>query len=125
MDNFVSAKFFDKLFIHANVSSETIDEHLKVLIRIDTDQTDVIDTGFQELQSGFVWGNQWGNPWGNFTTAMQSTFIRDKGNRIAFSFTNKGLDDIGTNIIFYGFVISFKALTPHQPISNLQFGRLL
>ena len=125
LDNFVSAKFFDKLFIHANVSSETIDEHLKVLIRIDTDQTDVIDTGFQELQSGFVWGNQWGNPWGNFTTAMQSTFIRDKGNRIAFSFTNKGLDDIGTNIIFYGFVISFKALTPHQPISNLQFGRLL
>ena len=96
-----------------------------LFVKFLTDQTDVIDTGFQELQSGFVWGNQWGNPWGNFTTAMQSTFIRDKGNRIAFSFTNKGLDDIGTNIIFYGFVISFKALTPHQPISNLQFGRLL
>ena len=122
LDNFVSAKFFDKLFIHANVSADTIDEHLKVLVRIDTDQTDVIETGFQELQSGFIWGNPWGNPWGNFTTAMQSTFIRDKGNRIAFNFTNKDLTDIGTNIIFYGFVVSFKALTPHQPISNLQFG---
>lgn len=124
LDNFVSAKFFDKLFIHANVSADTIDTHLKVLVRIDTDQTDVIETGFQELQSGFIWGNPWGNPWGNFTTQMQSTFLREKGNRIAFSFTNKGLIDKGANIILYGFVVSFKPLTPHQPISNIQFGNL-
>lgn len=121
LDNFVSPKFFDKLFIHANVSSNTTDEHLKVLVRVDADYTDVFDTEFQELQSGFIWGNPWGNPWGNFTTQMQSTLIREKGNRIAFSFTNKGLSDIGTNIIFFGFVVSYKALTPHQPISNLEF----
>ena len=60
LDNFVSAKFFDKLFVHANVSADTIDEHLKVLVRIDTDQTDVIETGFQELQSGFYMGQSMG-----------------------------------------------------------------
>jgi hypothetical protein len=123
LNNFVSEKFIDKLFVQANISSESLLEHLRALIRIDYESTNIIDTNFQELQSGFVWGNPWGTPWANHTTTMQSTFIRKKGNRIALSFTNKGLTDIGSNIIFYGFVISYKELTPHQPISNLRFKR--
>jgi hypothetical protein len=73
-----------------------------------------IDLEFQTLQSGFVWGNKWGTPWGNYTTEIEGTIIREKGNRISLDFTNKGLDDNGTNIIFYGFVISYKPLVPHQ-----------
>lgn len=119
LNNFISQKFIDKLFIQVNVSSDTLDEHLKALIRIDNGSTDVKETGFQELQSGFVWGNPWGTPWANHTTTMQTTFIREKGNRIALSFTNKNLYDLGTNIIFYGFVISFKELTPHQKMSAI------
>jgi hypothetical protein len=111
LDNYVAYKFFDKLFVHVNISSETTQAHLMVQMKIDSSN---IDLEFQTLQSGFVWGNKWGTPWGNYTTEIEGTIIREKGNRISLDFTNKGLDDNGTNIIFYGFVISYKPLVPHQ-----------
>lgn len=114
LNNYVAYKFFDKLFVHVNISADTIDTHLKAKIKIDAEQSNVIELGFQELQSGFSWGNEWGNPWGNYTTTIEGTMIREKGNRISLNFTNKELEDKGSNLIFYGFVISYKSLTPHQ-----------
>lgn len=125
LDTFIAEKFIDKLFIQANIVADTFAEHLKLNVRIDYLATNIFTIDdLNEINSGFVWGAEWGSPWGNYTTNIQSAFIREKGNRIAIGLTNKGLTDINTNIIFYGFAISFKPLTPYQNISNLQFGNI-
>lgn len=124
LDTFIAEKFIDKIFIQANIGADTFDEHLKMLIRIDYLDTDMIAIDLSDVNAGLVWGNPWGSPWGNYTTQMQSAFIRMKGNRIGVGLTNKGLTDINTNLIFYGFAISYKTLTPFQKISNTSFGNL-
>ena len=124
LDTFIAEKFIDKIFIQANIGAETFDEHLKLLIRIDYLDTDMITIDLSDVNSGLTWGNPWGNPWGNYSTQMQSAFIRMKGNRIGIGLTNKGLEDINTNLVFYGFAISFKQLIPFQKLSNNIFGNL-
>ena len=124
MDTFIAEKFIDKIFVQANIGAETFDEHLKLLIRIDYLDTDMVTIDLSDVNSGLAWGNPWGSPWGNYTTQMQSAFIRMKGNRIGIGLTNKGLADINTNLVFYGFAISFIQLTPFQKLSNNSFGNL-
>lgn len=124
LDTFIAEKFIDKIFVQANIGAETFDEHLKLLIRIDYLDTDMITIDLSDVNSGLTWGNPWGNPWGNYSTQMQSAFIRMKGNRIGVGLTNKGLEDINTNLVFYGFAISFKQLIPFQKLSNNIFGNL-
>ena len=124
LDTFIAEKFIDKIFVQANIGAETFDEHLKLLIRIDYLDTDMITIDLSDVNSGLTWGNPWGNPWGNYSTQMQSAFIRMKGNRIGIGLTNKGLEDINTNLVFYGFAISFKQLVPFQKLSNNIFGNL-
>jgi hypothetical protein len=84
----------------------------------------MITIDLSDVNSGLIWGNPWGSPWGNYSTQMQSAFIRMKGNRIGVGLTNKGLEDINTNFVFYGFAISFKQLIPFQKLSNNIFGNL-
>ncbi len=124
LDTFIAEKFIDKIFIQANIGAETFDEHLRLLIRIDYLDTDMITIDLSDVNSGLIWGNPWGSPWGNYSTQMQSAFIRMKGNRIGVGLTNKGLEDINTNFVFYGFAISFKQLIPFQKLSNNIFGNL-
>jgi len=124
LDTFIAEKFIDKIFIQANIGAETFDEHLRLLIRIDYLDTDMITIDLSDVNSGLTWGNPWGSPWGNYSTQMQSAFIRMKGNRIGVGLTNKGLEDINTNFVFYGFAISFKQLIPFQKLSNNIFGNL-
>lgn len=124
LDTFIAEKFIDKIFIQANIGAETFDEHLRLLIRIDYLDTDMITIDLSDVNSGLTWGNPWGSPWGNYSTQMQSAFIRMKGNRIGVGLTNKGLEDINTNFVFYGFAISFKQLIPFQKLSNNNFGNL-
>ena len=124
LDTFIAEKFIDKIFIQANIGAETFDEHLRLLIRIDYLDTDMITIDLSDVNSGLTWGNPWGSPWGNYSTQMQSAFIRMKGNRIGVGLTNKGLEDINTNFVFYGFAISFKQLIPFQKLSNISFGNL-
>ena len=124
LDTFIAEKFIDKIFVQANIGAETFDEHLRLLIRIDYLDTDMITIDLSDVNSGLVWGNPWGSPWGNYSTQMQSAFIRMKGNRIGVGLTNKGLEDINTNFVFYGFAISFKQLIPFQKLSNNIFGNL-
>ena len=124
LDTFIAEKFIDKIFVQANIGAETFDEHLKLLIRIDYLDTDMITIDLSDVNSGLTWGNPWGSPWGNYSTQMQSAFIRMKGNRIGVGLTNKGLEDINTNFVFYGFAISFKQLIPFQKLSNNIFGNL-
>ena len=124
LDTFIAEKFIDKIFVQANIGAETFDEHLKLLIRIDYLDTDMITIDLSDVNSGLIWGNPWGSPWGNYSTQMQSAFIRMKGNRIGVGLTNKGLEDINTNFVFYGFAISFKQLIPFQKLSNNIFGNL-
>ena len=124
LDTFIAEKFIDKIFVQANIGAETFDEHLRLLIRIDYLDTDMITIDLSDVNSGLIWGNPWGSPWGNYSTQMQSAFIRMKGNRIGVGLTNKGLEDINTNFVFYGFAISFKQLIPFQKLSNNIFGNL-
>ena len=124
LDTFIAEKFIDKIFVQANIGAETFDEHLRLLIRIDYLDTDMITIDLSDVNSGLTWGNPWGSPWGNYSTQMQSAFIRMKGNRIGVGLTNKGLEDINTNFVFYGFAISFKQLIPFQKLSNNIFGNL-
>lgn len=124
LDTFIAEKFIDKIFVQANIGAETFDEHLRLLIRIDYLDTDMITIDLSDVNSGLTWGNLWGSPWGNYSTQMQSAFIRMKGNRIGVGLTNKGLEDINTNFVFYGFAISFKQLIPFQKIANNSFGNL-
>jgi len=124
LDTFIAEKFIDKIFVQANIGAGTFDEHLKLLIRIDYLDTDMITIDLSDVNSGLIWGNPWGSPWGNYSTQMQSAFIRMKGNRIGVGLTNKGLEDINTNFVFYGFAISFKQLIPFQKLSNNIFGNL-
>lgn len=124
LDTFIAEKFIDKIFVQANIGAETFDEHLRLLIRIDYLDTDMITIDLSDVNSGLTWGNPWGSPWGNYSTQMQSAFIRMKGNRIGVGLTNKGLEDINTNFVFYGFAISFKQLIPFQKLSNNNFGNL-
>lgn len=124
LDTFIAEKFIDKIFVQANIGAETFDEHLRLLIRIDYLDTDMITIDLSDVNSGLTWGNPWGSPWGNYSTQMQSAFIRMKGNRIGIGLTNKGLEDINTNLVFYGFAISFKQLVPFQKLSNNIFGNL-
>ena len=124
LDTFIAEKFIDKIFVQANIGAETFDEHLRLLIRIDYLDTDMITIDLSDVNSGLTWGNPWGSPWGNYSTQMQSAFIRMKGNRIGVGLTNKGLEDINTNFVFYGFAISFKPLIPFQKLSNISFGNL-
>ena len=121
LDNHVAQKFIDKIFINANIGAENFDRHLSLGIAIDDIELDSMLINLQKLNIGLVWGALWGSPWGNYSTNLQSAFIREKGNRITITFTNILNPEIDTNIIIYGFAISYIALTPHQPIANINF----
>jgi hypothetical protein len=121
LDNHVAQKFIDKIFINANIGAENFDRHLSLGIAIDDIELDSMLINLQKLNIGLVWGELWGSPWGNYSTNLQSAFIREKGNRITITFTNILNPEIDTNIIIYGFAISYIALTPHQPIANINF----
>ena len=121
LGDYIAPKFVDKLFLQANIGSDTFDEQVKIILRIDDLTVDIVEFNLTELNEGFVWGTDWGRPWGNYSTHMQNAFIRRKGNRIGLVFTNKGFEELNTNIVLYGFAFSYIPLTPVHPFSNLQF----
>lgn len=120
LDNFIAEKFIDKIFVQANIDSNTTTEHLKLLLRIDYLTTETFEINLSDINSELALGYNWEN----YLANIQSALIRQKGNRIGITFTNKGLNDINVNIIIYGFAISYKSLTPYQKLSNNQFGNM-
>ncbi|GEM_PF-1549339 len=120
----IAHKFIDKIFIQANIGAEDFDKHLKLAIAIDDIEVTSILIDLAKLNEGFVWGDLWGSPWGNYSTNLQSAFIRQTGNRISLTFTNIIDPQINTNIVVYGFVISYKPLIAYQPIANLEFANM-
>lgn len=119
LDDNIAEKFIDKLFIQAKTGSLTNEPVFKTIIKVDFVNVDIIE--MIEADDGLVWGTEWGNPWGNYSTTMQSVFIREKGNRVELTFTNKGLTDNGIETIIYGFALSYRPLIPYQGFSNLSF----
>ncbi len=120
----IAHKFIDKIFIQANIGAEDYDKHLKLAVAIDDIEVSSMIFNLSKLNEGFVWGDLWGSPWGNYSTNLQSLFIREKGNRISLTFTNIIDPQINTNIIVYGFVVSYKPLIAYQPIANLEFANM-
>ena len=118
LGNFMAEKFIDKVFIQANVDTNDYDKYMKVSISVDYKNVEI---DFQEDNTGLVWGSEWGRVWGNAAENLKAAFVRYKGNTMTLVFTNKMLEDIDTNIVIYGFAVSYKTLTPHQKFFNNQF----
>lgn len=122
LDNHIAEKFFDKLFLQANVNATTEAEHFKVSTRVDYISSEAVE--ISELNEGLTWNTAWGSPWGYYSSTMKNIFIRQKGSRIELTITNKDLAEAaGVNILFYGFAVSYKSLIPYQGFSNLEFSR--
>ena len=121
LDDKIAQKFIDKLFIQTNIGAENYDKHLGLAISIDDITIESSYLNLAKLNEGLVWGDTWGTPWGNYSTNLQSAFIRQKGNRISLTFTNALNPEINTSIIIYGFAITYKPLIAYQRFSNIEF----
>lgn len=118
LDNNIAAKFIDKLFIQANVKVDESVKYWRIFITTDylTKEMD-----FEIINDGLVWGATWGRLWGNYSDTVKCAFIRKKSTIIKIMLTNEGLTDLGTSMTLYGFALSYKDLTPHQSLMNLEF----